>query len=353
MSRKRTEISSPDREEVELRLRSTTDPREKERLIVARMAMSGQHTLDMMAQAVGRARSCVQTWLDKFVAGGVEGLLKRKSPPGREPGLSPEVRREIGERLREGTWRTAREFRVWLERTHQVSLSLAACYYWLGKSGGRLKAPRPCHQKQEPGAAVDFKMDGWGDGLASLDLPPGVPVRFWVMDESRFGLHTVARRCWSLRGERVVKRCQQRYEWDYVYGAVDILGGEPVFCHLPTVSVEAVWMFLRELVKVDPEAHHVVLWDGAGFHQPPEDCGPDWADLAKVHVLRLPPYCPELNPTEKIWDQLKDVICNKVFEGIEALRDALLPRLRAFWESPGGLGSLVGNNWLRHEVNAS
>jgi transposase len=119
------------------------------------------------------------------------------------------------------------------------------------------------------------------------------------MDESRFGLHTVMR-CWGLRGHPVIKRCQQRHKGDYVYGAIDILSGEPVSCHLPTVSANAAWQFLRGWVKVSPDAHHVVRWDGAGFHQPPESTEPAWADFANVHPLTLPPYCPELNPTEKV-----------------------------------------------------
>lgn len=116
------------------------------------------------------------------------------------------------------------------------------------------------------------------------------------MDESGFGLHTVVRRCWGLRGTRVVKPFQQRFDCEYLYGAVDILTGEPVFCHLPTVSCEAVWQFLGELVKTDLAAHYVVLWDGAGFHQPPEHNDPEWAQLRQVQVVKLPPCCPELEP---------------------------------------------------------
>ena len=353
MSRKRTEITSPDRETVAALLHSTSDPRDQERLIVARMAMTGQHTLAMMAEAVGRARSCIQTWLNSFEAGGVDALLRRTPPPGRPPSLSPEVQEQLHAHLSAGTWRTAREMRGWLKETHQIEITLKGCYYWLGKSRGVLKAPRPCHHHQAPGAVLDFKMQHWQERLASLSLPAGAPVRFWVMDESRFGLHTVVRHCWGLRGKRVIKPFQQRFDWEYLYGAVDILSGEPVFCHMPTVSCEAVWTFLGELVQTDPGAHHVILWDGAGFHQPPPAGEEEWAALAKVHVLKLPPYCPELNPTEKIQDQLKDAVCNRVFGTIEALQEGMLPKLREFWENPLGLSSLIGNNWLRHQVNAS
>lgn len=363
MSRKRTEITSPDREKVAALLQSATDPRDKERLIVARMAMTGQYTIGMMAHAVGRATSCIQQWLGTFETGGVEALLRRTRPAGRPASLSPEVRRQLHGHLEAGTWRTARQMRQWLLDTHKIELTLKGCYYWLGKSGGALKAPRPCHHRQTPGAVTDFKMQHWQERLASLAIPAGEPVRFWIMDECRFGLHTITRHCWGLRGKRVVKPFQQRFDWEYLYGAVDILSGEPVFCHMPTVGCEAVWTFLEEVVRTSPGAHHVILWDGAGFHQPPPmpsahqngngNGNGAWSSLAKVHVLKLPPYCPELNPTEKIWDLVKDTLCNRVFAGIEQLREAMLPRLQEFWQQPGGLSSLVGNNWLRHHVNAS
>jgi transposase len=352
MSRKRTEIASPEREKVQQLLNTTTDPRQRERLLAARMAMTGQYTLAMIAECVGRARSVIQTWLDNFEQGGVAALLERKSPPGRTPALSSEVQAQVTAKLREGAWRTAGQFRQWLKAEHHLTLSVAGSYYWLGKSQGVLKAPRPCHRQQKSGAVEEFKTEGWEQKLAELNLPPGEPVRFWVMDESRFGLHTMVRHCWGLRGARVVRPCQQKFDWDYVYGAISVLDGEPVFCHLPTVTCEAVWEFLRQIVQTQPEAHHVILWDGAGFHQPPPPDDPAWADLARVHPLKLPPYCPELNPTEKIWDQLKDVVCNRVFETIEVLRAALLPKLRSFWSDPLGLSSLVGRNWLLQKVNA-
>jgi transposase len=206
---------------------------------------------------------------------------------------------------------------------------------------GVLKVPRPVHQKQKPEAIERFKTEGWAEKLAELDIPQGQAVRFWVMDESRFGLHSVVRRCWGLRSVRVVKPVTQKYEWDYLYGAIDVLNGEPV------------WEFLRQLVATQPEAYHVVLWDGAGFHQPPPAQEDGWQDLAQVRTIKLPPYCPELNPSEKIWDPLKDTIGNRVFSGIEELREALLPKLQSFWRRAAGLSSLIGQNWLRHQANVS
>ena len=50
-----------------------------------------------------------------------------------------------------------------------------------------------------------------------------------------------------------------------------------------------------------------MIWDGASFH--PDNLDPRIPD--NVVVLRQPPYSPELNPVEKLWDMLRDWLCNR------------------------------------------
>ena len=363
--RPRTQIVTPEADRIEALIASSTDPREKERLLVARMASTGNYTLDMMAEAVGKATSTIQIWISKLLEGGVDALVKRKKAPGRPTELTEAIAEAIKVKLKTGDWRTTGEFRAWLKAEHQIELKQAVSYVWLGKCEGRLKAPRPCHRDQKEGAIDAFKTEGWAQKLADLNLPIGVPVEFWVMDEARFGLHTLVKHCWGLKGVRVVKRFQQRFDFDYLYGAINVQSGAPVFAHMPSVTCEITWEFLRELTKTAPNSHHVVLWDGAGFHQPPprQTAGQaaeqaaraeEYKDLVNVHVIKLPPYCPELNPSEKMWDQMKDAVCNRADNTIEELREAMLPKLRGWWERADGLMSLLsqGRNWLGQQVNA-
>jgi transposase len=352
MSRKRTCISSPEKEAVRDLLKTTTCAKEKERLTAVSMGLSGNHTLAMISEAVGRARSVIQTWLGKFESGGIEGLLGRGKSPGRPTTVTPEIRESIVAELRKGTWRTAGQMQQWLEKEHKLTLSISSCYYWLGKCNGALKMPRPCHRNQKAGAIERFKTEDWEKLLATLPITGNQTlVHFWVMDESRFGLHTIVRHCWGLKGHRVVHPFQQRFEWEYIYGAINVLTGEPVLCFLPTVTKETTWEFLRQVVKTAPEDHHVILWDGAGFHQEVPGTT-EWADLKKVHVLKLPPYCPELNPTEKLWDGLKDVVCNKVFDSLEDLRQCLEPTMLTYWDDFKKGKNLIGINWLMQKTNA-
>ncbi len=49
------------------------------------------------------------------------------------------------------------------------------------------------------------------------------------MDEARFGLHTELRRLWSIKGQRPVVTRQIKYEWDYLYGSLDVISGHAHF----------------------------------------------------------------------------------------------------------------------------
>jgi transposase len=135
-----------------------------------------------------------------------------------------------------------------------------------------------------------------------------------------------------------------RYKWGYVFGALQVGGQNAAeFLYSPTVSLEASRTFLAQLAAREPEAVHVVLWDGAGFHPAEGDPGVP----ANVRLLPLPSYSPELNPVEKLWDQLKDRLCNQVFANLASLEALMTEFLRTFWQDAQCVVSLIGDGWLR------
>jgi transposase len=128
MGRQRTSIAGIDTKKLDQQLRRTKDARLKERLSVLKMASTGLYTLQMMAQAVGRARSVVQQWLDKFDQGGIDAMLERKKPTRRKPRIAEKICAQIDEHLRQGTWRSAGEMQRWLKQTHQIERGWGGCY---------------------------------------------------------------------------------------------------------------------------------------------------------------------------------------------------------------------------------
>jgi transposase len=274
LARKRTKLAMSEAAAAQLKnqIRSVTDPRDKERLQVVLWATSGQPSLDELARLAGRARSTIQIWLDHFTAGGLAKLLERETPAGQtSPVAAPKVQAQLQAGLKAGHWRTAGQVAAWLQEAHGIKRATKSLYYWLGKVGGALRVPRPCHVKQNPEAVAAFRAE-LEQNLEKLHLPKDRAVKIWVADESRFGLHTQSRRCWALRGQRVVRAQEQRYEWEYVYGAVEVVEGLAQFQLLPSVSLERSRGFLRQIAQSDPHAEHVVIWDQAGFSSALRGC---------------------------------------------------------------------------------
>lgn len=209
--------------------------------------------------------------------------------------------------------------------------------------------PRPVHAKKDEKAAERFE-EGFLGQLQSLQLSDETPVRLWVSDEMRFGLHPVTRRVWSERGKKPVIKADPRFEWGYTYGALEVTeANEAEFLHAPTVNLEVSLEFLKQISASDAGKHHIVVWDGAGFHQRPKN-----EDLPKnLSLIILPPYSPELNPIERLWDVVKDRICNGAWKTLGKLEDAITDVLKEYWTTPSLVKGLVGKGYLLASANSS
>ena len=162
-----------------------------------------------------------------------------------------------------------------------------------------------------------------------------------MADEHRYGLIPVVRKCWTLRGVRPTVPYRTKYEWGYLYSALEVDGKNAAeFLCLPEVSLEMSRLFLNHLAASDPEAEHVVIWDQAGFH--PRPGAP--AIPAHVHLLPLPPYSPELNPAEIIGDLIKDRLGNTLFKTLDEIEDAIGEELRPVYETADRIRSLVSTH---------
>ena len=105
--------------------------------------------------------------------------------------------------MRAGKVRRAKEAQAWITARTKVALALSSVYTLLGKAGGVLKVPRKTHAKKDAAAAETFKAT-LAERLAAASVGAADRrLRLWVLDEHRYGLLPVIRRCWALRGVRV------------------------------------------------------------------------------------------------------------------------------------------------------
>jgi len=350
LARERTKLALPGAETAPLKelLRAATEPRDKERLQVVSWATRGQHTLAELARLAGRARSTIQIWLADFTAGGTARLLERAVPPGKpSPVAAATVPAQLQAGLEAGQWHPAGQVAAWLKEKQGIQRAAKSLYYWLGKVGGALRVPRPSHVQQDPAAVAVFRA-ALAQHPEKFSLPRDRAVKLGVAAEARFGLPTQSRRGWALRGQRVVLAQEPRYEWEYVYGAVEVVAGLAELQFLPSVRLELRGGFLQQPADSDAQAEHVVIWDQAGFHPRPGAA----ALPARIHLLPLPPYSPALHPVEGLRDQTQDVTCNRHVADLDQLEAALTQALRPFWETPARALSLV-HHWHHSQANAT
>jgi len=119
-------------------------------------------------------------------------------------------------------------------------------------------------------------------------------------------------------------------EYTYAYGAVSIADGQWDSLVLPKGNTRCMQTFLDEVSSRHPGDRIVMALDGAGWHRSASLYVPE-----NMRLLPLPPYSPELNPVENIWEELREkYFGNNVFSNMGALEEQLVVGLKHLEEHP-------------------
>ena len=148
---------------------------------------------------------------------------------------------------------------------------------------------------------------------------------------------------WADKGSRPRAPRDQRYDWAYLFGAVCPARGVGAALVLPFVNTAAMNLHLAEISRqVTPGAHAVITLDGAGWHQ----TGGKLTVPDNISLLPLPPYSPELNAVENIWQFLRqNHLSNRVFASYTAIVDACCEAWNALTATPHQIRSIATRTW--------
>ena len=327
---------------VECQYKSSSEKHDRERLLAILMAYEN-NSLRHIGRTLKRGRSTIGRWLKSYKQGGIEQLLQRKHD-GRKASLSESNQKALTDLLYSGQCKKAKMVQSWLKTQH-VELKLSGIYYWLHRLRASWKLPRKSHEKRNQEEAERF-MQEIVSRLEELSIPDDRDIHIWVEDEHRYGLMSVIRRCWTIKGHRPKVIHNDKYEWGYIYGAADILTGKVEFIYSPTVSLEWSKAFLEQLVLTDPSSIHIILWDRAGFH--PEALTGELSEI--VRFVPFPAYSPDLNPIEPLWNVVKQEIANSIWNTLDEIEIGISRALKPYWEDIKQVWSLLGNTWLTRGV---
>ena len=161
-------------------------------------------------------------------------------------------------------------------------------------------------------------------------------------DEGRFGRINEPRRCWAPKGIRPDVYLQFVREYTYAYAAVSPHDGVMDSLILPEVNAEAMSIFLAEVAKRHPDEFILMVMDQAAWHKAKDLRIPE-----NIRLIWQPPYSPQCNPVENIWDEIREKwFPNLVFNSMQAVEDTLVEALVALENDNKRTQSIAGFTWI-------
>lgn len=165
---------------------------------------------------------------------------------------------------------------------------------------------------------------------------------YWA-DEMRVGLIGQVRRVWAPSGVKVEQAVECTYEWAYLNLAVNGLEGQIMWEWTKDMKAASIAEVVQGWAK---EGVEIIVWDRASGHR--------GAAYEGVPVKRIeqPPYSPQLQPAERIFEYLRGRIEGRVYGSLAAKQAAVEAELQQLAADSDRVKGLAGWDWIRESIEA-
>ncbi len=179
---------------------------------------------------------------------------------------------------------------------------------------------------------------------AARQAASGRSLRLMFEDEARFGQISDPRRAWVPPGVRPRVGTRIVREYGYAYAAVSPHDGVLDSLVLPEVNADTMSLFLAEVASRHPHEFILMVLDGAGWHRAGDLVIPE-----RMRLYPLPARSPELNPTEHVWEELREKwLANRLFDCQDAVDCQVQKGLAALEQDRPRVASLAGFTWIKN-----
>ncbi len=240
----------------------------------------------------------LRKWINRFNHSGVDGIIVKKRP-GRTEIIRPEQKNELTELIdqpqqADRTFWTAKAFHGYISDVYQVECSYRTVVRFFHKQGFALKTPQPWSDKQDEQLREKFLQE-----LEQLFNQPDVDI--WFADESGFEGDPRPRRRWDKKGRKTRITKNGGHLRMNVIGMVCPRTGQFFAIEASHSDSATFQAFLDEADKIISfqRTNNVLIMDNASWHR---KITTNWHGWQPKY---LPPYSPDLNPIERIWNIMK------------------------------------------------
>ena len=264
---------------------------------------------ETIAHVFGISRSSIYDWLRWYREQGEEALDSRSAP-----GASPIITAEMDKWLR-GTVLNSTpvdhgyDTLLWtcpilvelLNRHHGIYITPASVAFHLHRLG--LSCQAPCYKSRDQDAAqVDAFLDKEFPEIQKVAQEMGADIGF--EDEAGVGVRTRAGRTWGEVGHPPQVVVSDRREGCNVLSIVTAEGELQYSLEDKHINGKRYIEFLQQIMD-ERERPLIVIADRASFHTSAEVQKFVRENCQRIRMYFFPPYSPELNPDEQVWNEIK------------------------------------------------
>ena len=303
------------------------------------MAVQNGESPEDVARILGVTRVTVYNWLALYRGGGWDALDARKRG-GRKPKLDAKAMKWLYEAITRKTpdqyrfpfvlW-TSRLVKELIEKHLGVSLSKASVCRLLKQLG--LSAQRPLWRAyQQSPEHVEHWMRNEYPVIRARAKRENAEI--WFADEAGIRSDAHAGTTWSTKGRtQIVSSTGARFGLNLI-SAVNSRGGFRFMCVKGRVNAGVFIDFLQRMIKSTDRKVFLIV-DGHPSHKAKKVSKFLETVTDRLELFFLPPYSPELNPDEFVWNDLKNnSLGRKAIVSIEQLKREVIPYLRFIQKTP-------------------
>ena len=289
-----------------------------------------QLSSDAIADIVGKTKRSVNRWLKSWNEQRMASIFSGHVSNGNAAKLTREQKQQIKEVLSQppslyglpGEFWDVPTLKDYLQVQFDVVYESAESYYFLLRfSGLSFKYPdtfdlrrdeqRIAERMQSIRAEIKplFHRDDW---------------EIFAVDEVKMQQDAVIRKAWLKKGQRtVIKVDRDKQSQSYI----GFLNQKSFDCHLYEMNwqnSDEVLKAMAIFLKAYPDKHIAIVWDNARFHKSKRIKQElrKGGIMERVHLIAMPPYAPDENPIEHVWNTAKQHVANIQRNTFEETRQA-------------------------------
>ncbi len=296
-------------------------------------------TYEEIAEALFLDDSTVRRYHQAYVDQGLTGLVKDAYKGGLAK-LTVIEETELKEHLAEVTYASTKEIVAYVLTEFDAEFTIGGMRHLLRRMGFSYIKP-----KVVPGKANPARQEEFVTAYEALKENLADDEKIYFADAAHPIHNAVAGYGWMLKGNpKDLKTNAGRHRLN-LNGAVDPVSLEVVVRHEETINSRTVIALLKDLEKRNPNAKKIYfICDNARYYTSKEVAS--WLKTAKIRIINLPPYSPNLNIIERLWKFYRQkIMANTYYETLKEFRSASGNFFRTIRHHKIDLQTLLADNF--------